>query len=65
VTRQKRRRQQDGRPPIGTKARKLIAFRLDQDVQRALKRAAAARGIGYHTLINDVLAAYVATENRR
>lgn len=47
---------------IGSAPRKMIAFRIDIDVQRALQRLARARRVGYHSLINDVLAAYVAKE---
>jgi predicted DNA binding CopG/RHH family protein len=33
----------------------LISTRLDEDVLKAVKTAAAERGIGYQTLINQVL----------
>ena len=46
-----------GRPTLSERgARQLIAIRLDPDVLARFKRAAARRGIGYQTLINDVLA---------
>ncbi len=45
-----------GRPPIGDGPRQLIAVRLDPKVLRNLRREARQRGIGYQTLINEVLA---------
>jgi uncharacterized protein (DUF4415 family) len=48
-----------GRPTLGDVARRLIAIRLDPHVIEALRKEAARRGIGYQTLINDVLARYV------
>jgi uncharacterized protein (DUF4415 family) len=50
-----------GRPPIGARARHLIAIRLDPDVLRKLRREAARRNVGYQTLVNRVLADYVRT----
>jgi uncharacterized protein (DUF4415 family) len=47
-----------GRPPIGNRARKLIAIRVDQDVLARLREDARRRRIGYQTLINQVLADY-------
>lgn len=48
-----------GRPPLGRSARELIAIRLDPDVLRALRTEATRAGIGYQTLIHQLLAAHV------
>ena len=48
-----------GRPPLGDRARQLIAIRLDPEVLRELRRDAARRNVGYQTLVNRVLAEYV------
>jgi uncharacterized protein (DUF4415 family) len=48
-----------GRPPLGDRARQLIAIRLDTDVLRRFRDEARRRNIGYQTLIHRVLAAYV------
>jgi uncharacterized protein (DUF4415 family) len=48
-----------GRPPLGTAARQLIAIRIDPDVLRAVRREATRRGLGYQSLINEVLAKHV------
>jgi uncharacterized protein (DUF4415 family) len=48
-----------GRPTLGDVARQLIAIRLDPHVLEALRKEAERQGIGYQTLINDVLARYV------
>ena len=48
-----------GRPPLGDRARQLIAIRLDPEVLRELRREAARRNVGYQTLVNRVLAEYV------
>src|SRR5712692_6921997 len=48
-----------GRPPLGEHARQLIAIRLDPDVLRHLRTEAKRRNVGYQTLVNRVLAAYV------
>ena len=47
-----------GRPPQGTSAKQLIAIRLDPDVLNRVRRQAQQAGVGYQTLINDVLARY-------
>jgi uncharacterized protein (DUF4415 family) len=49
-----------GRPPLGSVARQLIAFRIDPHVLVALQREARRRGVGYQTLIHQLLAKYVA-----
>lgn len=46
-----------GRPPLGSSARQLIAIRIDPEVLRWTKREAKRRGVGYQTLINEILAA--------
>src|SRR4051812_45391446 len=48
-----------GRPPIGDEARRLIAIRVDAVVLSEFRREARRRGIGYQTLINEVLAGHV------
>ena len=50
-----------GRPPLGTRARRLIAIRLDPEVLARFRREAKRRNIGYQTLINQALAEYVRT----
>lgn len=47
-----------GRPPIGASAKHLIAIRIDPDVLIRVRRQAKETGVGYQTLINDVLAKY-------
>jgi uncharacterized protein (DUF4415 family) len=49
-----------GRPPLGSVARQLIAIRIDPQVLTALQREANRRGVGYQTLIHQLLARYVA-----
>jgi uncharacterized protein (DUF4415 family) len=49
-----------GRPPIGDEARQLIAIRLDPQVLAAFRKEAKRRGVGYQTLVHDVLAKYIA-----
>jgi uncharacterized protein (DUF4415 family) len=56
----RRERHPGGRPlknPAGKRA--LIAMRIDPEVLEALRQEAAGRGVGYQTLINDVLNRYV------
>jgi uncharacterized protein (DUF4415 family) len=48
-----------GRPPLGTEARRLIAIRIDPQVLDAVRREAKRRGMGYQSLINDLLAKHV------
>jgi uncharacterized protein (DUF4415 family) len=48
-----------GRPPLGAKARRLIAIRIDPQVLDAVRREARQKGLGYQSLINDLLAAHV------
>jgi uncharacterized protein (DUF4415 family) len=49
-----------GRPPIGDRARQLVAIRLDPAVLARFRKEAKRRNIGYQTLIHRVLARYVA-----
>jgi uncharacterized protein (DUF4415 family) len=49
-----------GRPPIGDEARLLIAIRLDARVLAAYRKEAKRRGVGYQTLIHEVLAKHAA-----
>jgi len=48
-----------GRPPLGETARQLIAIRLDARVLARFRKEARRRGVGYQTLINEVLAEHV------
>ena len=48
-----------GRPPLGVEARRLIAIRIDPQVLEAVRREAKRRGLGYQSLINDLLAKYI------
>lgn len=45
-----------GRPPLGAGTRQLIAIRVDPEVLDQFRKEARRRGIGYQTLINEVLA---------
>jgi uncharacterized protein (DUF4415 family) len=49
-----------GRPPLGAGPRRLIAIRLDPRVLEAVRREAKQRGLGYQSLINQLLAKHVA-----
>ena len=49
-----------GRPPLGATDRQLIAIRIDTQVLVAVQREAKRRGMGYQTLIHQLLARYVA-----
>jgi uncharacterized protein (DUF4415 family) len=49
-----------GRPPLGSAARQLIAIRIDPDVLGALQREAKRLGLGYQSLIHQLLAKHVA-----
>jgi predicted DNA binding CopG/RHH family protein len=44
---------------LGRSARELIAIRVDPEVLRALRVEATRAGIGYQTLIHELLAAHV------
>jgi uncharacterized protein (DUF4415 family) len=48
-----------GRPPLGAKERRLIAIRIDPQVLGAVRREAKRRGLGYQSLINNLLARHV------
>jgi len=48
-----------GRPPIGDEPRQLVAIRLDAGVLERFRKEAKRRGVGYQTLINEVLARHV------
>ena len=48
-----------GRPPLWATARRLIAIRIDPQVLAAVRREARQRGLGYQSLINNLLAAHV------
>ena len=48
-----------GRPPLGAAARRLLAIRIDPQVLEAVRREAKRRGLGYQSLINDLLAKHV------
>ena len=48
-----------GRPPFGDEPRQLIAIRVDPGVLDQFRKEARHRGVGYQTLINEVLAQHV------
>ena len=48
-----------GRPPLGAAARRLIAIRIDPHVLGAVRQEAKRRGVGYQSLINELLAKHV------
>ena len=48
-----------GRPPLGGATRRLIAIRIDPQVLDAVRREARRRGLGYQSLIHDLLARHV------
>ena len=48
-----------GRPPLGAATRQLIAIRIDPDVLAAVRQEAQRRGLGYQSLINELLAKHV------
>jgi len=45
-----------GRPPVGARARQLIAIRVAADVLDALRKEARKRKVGYQALIGEILA---------
>jgi len=49
-----------GRPPFGDVARQLIAIRVDAAVLEQFRKEARRRGIGYQTLMHEVLAKHAA-----
>ena len=53
-----------GRPPIGARARRLIAIRLDPEVLKRFRTEARRRNVGYQTLIHRVLAEYIRKTRR-
>jgi len=48
-----------GRPPLGRATKQLIALRLEPGVIEQLKALAEKEGMGYQTLINEVLQRYL------
>lgn len=48
-----------GRPPLGDRARQLIAIRVDPGILDEFRKEARRRRVGYQTLINEVLAQHV------
>lgn len=48
-----------GRPPMGDRARQLIAIRVDPDVLETFRKEARRRRVGYQTLINEALAEHI------
>jgi uncharacterized protein (DUF4415 family) len=44
-----------GRPTVGDEPRKLIAIRLDAKVLGWLRKTAAAKGLPYQSLVNEIL----------
>ena len=48
-----------GRRPLGKEPRQLIAIRIDPGILERFRNEARRRGVGYQTLINEVLASHV------
>jgi uncharacterized protein (DUF4415 family) len=48
-----------GRPPLGKATKQLIALRLEPQMIEQLRSLADKEGIGYQTLINDILQGYL------
>ena len=48
-----------GRPPLGDRARQLIAIRVDPDVLETFRKEARRRRVGYQTLMNEALAEHI------
>lgn len=48
-----------GRPPLGDATKQLIALRLEPGVIEQLKTLAEKEGMGYQTLINEILQRYL------
>lgn len=48
-----------GRKPLGKEPRQLIAIRIDSGILERFRHEARRRGVGYQTLINEVLASHV------
>ena len=48
-----------GRPPLGDRARQLIAIRVDPDVLAQFRKEARRRRVGYQTLMNEALAEHI------
>jgi uncharacterized protein (DUF4415 family) len=48
-----------GRPPLGARARQLIAIRVDPDVLAEFRKEARRRRVGYQTLMHAALAQHV------
>lgn len=44
---------------LGAEARRLIAIRIDPQVLNAVRREAKRRGLGYQSLINELLAKHI------
>jgi len=48
-----------GRPPLGDRARQLIAIRVDPDILEVFRKEARRRRVGYQTLMNQALADHI------
>jgi len=48
-----------GRPPLGNATKQLIALRLEPQMIERLRTLADKEGIGYQTLINEILQRYL------
>ena len=59
---QLKRMRRVGRPPLGAEPRHLIAIRVDPGVLDQVRREARRRGVGYQTLVNQVLAEFIRKE---
>jgi uncharacterized protein (DUF4415 family) len=70
MTRRDRTRHADpprrmGRPPLGARSREPITLRLDPTLLDTLRAVAARRGIGYQSLIHELLTQAVADVHDR
>jgi uncharacterized protein (DUF4415 family) len=70
MTRRVRRRPADppprlGRPPLGAQSRQPVTLRLDTTLLETLRAVAVRRGIGYQSLIHELLTQAVADVHDR
>ena len=59
----RRRAARRGRPTLGPDTRQPIALRVDPRVLAAFRKEAKRRGVGYQTLIHEVLVHHVAKKS--
>lgn len=58
-------RRRPGRPLAGRRKRVAISFKVDPDLLETIRARAARLGIGYQTLIHELIARGVAAEGGR